>query len=163
VSEAIGLVAFATPVFALAVYETASPLPELLAAIATVVFATVLRWLGSDRWRLAPWIAVGADLLYVTANAHSSLVAGVLVGGAALGALLWLGYDTEGVGSLRDRAEALWLPFLSFSVALVISVALPAPDQLLGVAAGLLGAVFLTMAYLYRRPGLFIAPSPEGS
>jgi hypothetical protein len=96
---------------------------------------------------------IGTGLVVVSVTAVPSALAALLCGASALLALAWMTSDPEDPRPITGRIRILWLPSLSFFVAFVSSIALPAGQQTVGLAAGLLALVFLLLAVLYRQSG----------
>lgn len=150
--EAVHAALYLLPAILLAVVNARSAILALVGIGATVAVGLVVRRQRRLPRRVGVGMGViGAGLVVVSVTAVPSALAALLCGASALLAVAWMTSDPWEPRPITGRIRILWLPSLSFFVAFVSSIALPAGQQTVGLAAGLLALVFLMLAFLYRQ------------
>jgi hypothetical protein len=152
--EAVHAAHYLLPAILLALVNARSAILALVVIGGSVAVGLVVRRQRRLPRRVGVGMGViGAGLVVVSVTAVPSALAALLCGASALLALAWMTSDPKDPRPISGRIRLLWLPSLSFFVAFVSSIALPAGQQTVGLAAGLLALVFLLLALLYRQTG----------
>ncbi|MGC2035080.1 MAG: hypothetical protein WA761_06525 [Thermoplasmata archaeon] len=150
--EAVHAALYLLPAILLALVNARSAILALVGIGATVAVGLVVRRQRRLPRRVGVGMGViGAGSVVVSVTAVPSALAALLCGASALLAVAWMTSDPWEPRPITGRIRILWLPSLSFFVAFVSSIALPAGQQTVGLAAGLLALVFLMLAFLYRQ------------
>ncbi len=143
----------------LGIWDPHGALAGIVIAIVGFAAAGALRAFAGRSVRPYEFLPAVASLGYLTLVVPTSIVTDLLAGISALVLFVWLVDDPElPRGSLRRSGDALLLPALGLAVALSSSLLIQPGYVYVGVAAGLLVAGLLAVAWLLLHPESFDAP-----
>lgn len=131
-----------------------------VAAWAVTVVVTLPRALP---WRELRYVALVGALLFAAATSDNGIASDLFAGLAGLGLLAYVTYRPGAPWRTGSLANGLLLPGMAFAVALLTALAIPADHQYVGLAAALLVAVFLLIAFLFRVLGAPTETVPSAS
>lgn len=157
VRDPVGLPSFGlvTALLLVVAFESSavSPTAAMSMVLVALGVAAVLRAWGGRAGATYALVPVFAAVAFGSVVVPVTVLNEVLLGFAAVAALLWLADGPDRTpGSLRRATDFLLLPAVAFGIALAGSLLLPAGELRLGVASLLLVGALLLIGIVLTRP-----------